>query len=69
MVSGRASRPCVHRDAQPPARPQPRLTDASHSIAITGMFNAHHTRARLGCHQEPIRVAQCQLQVPRTTVR
>ena len=43
MVSGRASRPRVQRDTQPPARPQPRLTDASHSIAITGMFNAHHT--------------------------
>jgi hypothetical protein len=44
-------------------------TDASHGIAITGMFNAHHTRARLSCHQEPIHAAQSQLQVPRTTVR
>jgi hypothetical protein len=41
----------------------------SHSIASTGMFNAHHTRARLSCHQEPIHAAQCQLQAPRTTVR
>ena len=28
------------------------------------MFNAHYARARLSCHQEPIRAAQCQLQVP-----
>ncbi len=55
--------------AQPTARPQPRLTDASHSITVTGMFNAHHARARLSCHLEPMRAAQCQLQVPRTTVR
>jgi hypothetical protein len=52
-----------------PARPKPRLTDASHSIAVTGMFNAHHPRASPSCHQEPVRAAQCQLQVPRTTVR
>ncbi len=43
------------------SRPQPRRTNASHSIAITGMFNAHHTRARLSCHQEPIHAAPCQL--------
>jgi hypothetical protein len=41
----------------------------SHSIAITGMFNAHHATAVLGCHREPIRAVQCQLPVPRTTVK
>ena len=41
----------------------------SHSIAVTGMFNAHHARAVLGCHLEPIRAVQGQLPVPRTTVR
>jgi hypothetical protein len=52
-----------------PAQAAGALTDASHSIAVTGMFNAHHARARLSCHQEPIRAVQCQLSVPRTTVR
>ena len=52
-----------------PAQAAGAVTDASHSIAVTGKFNAHHARARLSCHQEPIRAAQCQLQVPRTTVR
>jgi hypothetical protein len=52
-----------------PAQAAGGVTDASHSIAVTGMFNAHHARARLSCHPEPIRAAQCQLQVPRTTVR
>jgi len=52
-----------------PAQAAGAVTDASHSIAVTGMFNAHHARARLSCHPEPIRAAQCQLQVPRTTVR
>jgi hypothetical protein len=52
-----------------PAQAAGAVTDASHSIAVTGMFNAHYARARLSCHPEPIRAAQCQLQVPRTTVR
>jgi hypothetical protein len=34
----------AHRAAQPTARPKPRLTDASHSIAVTGMFNEHDVR-------------------------
>jgi hypothetical protein len=52
-----------------PAQAAGAVTDASHSIAVTGMFNAHHARARLGCQQKPIDAVQCQLQVPRTTVR
>jgi hypothetical protein len=52
-----------------PAQAGGAVTDASRSIAVTGMFNAHHARARLSCHQEPLRAAQYQVQVPRTTVR
>ena len=52
-----------------PARAAGGVTDASHSIALTGMFNAHPARARLSGNPEPIRAAQCQLRVPRTTVR
>lgn len=36
---------------------------------VTGMFNAHHARSALGCHQGPICAAQCQLPVSRTTVK
>ena len=52
-----------------PAQAAGAVTDASHSIAVTGMFNAHYARARLSCHEEPIRAAQCQLPMPRMTVR
>ena len=50
---------------QPDIRAAPRGT----AIAITRVFNAHQARTALGCHREPVRAAQCQLQVPRTTVR
>jgi hypothetical protein len=31
--------------------------------------NAHYAPAVLGCHREPIHAVQCQLPVPRTTVK
>ena len=43
MVSGRASRPACTVTLSRRHDPSLALTDASHSIAIAGMFNAHHT--------------------------